>query len=244
MVVFLAFIIALAGFSGFSLTAPVAYPFDTVWDQGLIRDIIFNRTSLRTLDFTHVSLGYRNPTDHAVSLNLTYPSNYTVYINGHIVGGDEGHEERKFVMVPAGDFYNVRRWLFITSEESGWYEVEWGGVRKGIAVYRNEAVPRIVTNKETYTAGDIGTAVFEYYNPTSYNITLVHPERITYSAIDEDRYVGNRGSISADWGWPYGSLAPGESVQFYRFEFATYNAVGKMTITVNDVEKIVEVLPR
>jgi hypothetical protein len=238
----LAVSVAFAGFSVLSVWAPVGYPLDTVWDDELIREVVFEGGDFRALEIIQARLVYRNPSDRAVSFNLTYPVSYTRYVDGvrdsHGGSGAEGDWE--MVTVPARGEYTVCHAGF-QPEASGWYEVEWDGVRWGIAVAGSEAAARIVTDKPYYRVGEGGTATYEFYNPTAHNITIGPPGRIEAYIVLPDGREGDRRIMYGDWAWGNYTLRPGDSFRVYSFHFTTYQ-VGRMTIVVNDARKVVQVL--
>jgi len=241
----LAFAVALVGFSVVCLWAPTGYALDARWDQGLIREIVFDGGGFRALEVVQARLVYRNPSDKPVTFNLTYPVMFTQYVDGksrNIVGGTGAEGDWEIVTVPAGGEYTVCQAGF-QPEIGGWYEVEWDGLRRGVEVARGEVVARIVTDKEEYRVGGGGTAAFEFYNPTRHNVTFRLPGGFDFVAEYPDGSHGNGFGVQYSWAhWDY-TLSPGGSFRVYTFYFATPQ-VGRMTLTVNDVSKTVQVVPR
>jgi hypothetical protein len=241
----LAFAVALAGFSVVCLWAPAGYALDARWEQGLVREIVFDGGGFRALEFVNARLVYQNPSDKPVTFNLTYPVMFTQYVNGrsrNIIGGTGAEGDWEIVTVPAGGEYTVCQAGF-QPEIGGWYEVEWDGLRRGVEVARGEVVARIVTNKEAYRAGEVGTVTLEYYNPTSHNVTITPPGSFEFYT----EYQGQRAefSIVTFYSWIQRSFTvrPGESFRVDSFSFTAPQS-GKMTLVVNDVRKTISVLPR
>jgi hypothetical protein len=96
--------VAFAGFSVLSVWAPSGYPLGAEWDGGLIREVVFEGGDFKALDVIQVRLVYRNSSGRAVALNVTYPVNYSRYVDG-VLDGEGGHGSEGFwevVMIPAG----------------------------------------------------------------------------------------------------------------------------------------------
>ena len=240
----LAFSVAFAGFSVISVQKPAGYPLDSVWDQGLIRDIVFEGGDFRALENIQARLVYRNPSDLPVSFNLTYPVLCTFYADGRkdSSSGSGAPGDWKMVNVPAGGEYTA----FLTGfrpDGAGWYEVEWNRVRKGVAVARSEAVPRIVTDKSYYMVGDGGgKAVFEYYNPTGHNVTIPMPGCMRFDRVYPDGKVEGVSGVCIDYIWANYTLPPGGSFKVWNFSFSTIRA-GSSVIEGVGAKTTVLVLP-
>jgi hypothetical protein len=240
----LAFSVAFAGFSVISVQTPAGYPLDAVWDHGLIRDIVFDGSDFKALENIQARLVYRNPSDLPVSFNLTYPVLCTFYADRKKDSGSGSGAEGawEIVTVPAGGEYTV----FLTGfrpDGAGWYEVEWGGVRRGVAVAKSEALPRIVTDKAYYMAGDGGgKAVFEYYNPTGHNVTIPMPGCMRFDRFYLDGKVEGVSGVCIDYIWANYTLPPGGSFKVWEFYFSTMKA-GSSVIEGAGAKTTVLVLP-
>jgi hypothetical protein len=242
----LAFVIALAGFSGVCLTAPIGYPADSVEENGLIKTIIFGEANPRAFEYVSARLVYQNPSDSPVTFNLTYPIIYSFYMDG--AKGDrwgrinqEGEWEP--VTVPPHGEYVVTNAGFLP-EHGGWYEIEWDGVREGVQVLGSAVTPRIVTDRDSYRVGDGGgTATFEYYNPTQYNVTFNVPSDFMFEVRHPGESRMNGWGIMFEWVFRNVTLTPRSSFRVYSFYFATTKE-GELTLLVNDVGKTIQVAPR
>ncbi len=220
----LAFSVVFAGFSVLCVWTPAGVPLGAVWGHGLVQDVVFER-DYKALEIVRAGLVYRNPSDSAVSFYLYYPVSYSVYVDGVFdrSGGEGVEGEWKIVTVPAGGEVAVNHVDF-QPEAAGWYEVEWGGVRRGIEVAPCDAVARIVTDKEWYEEGENGHATLEYYNARTYNVTIGLPSRVRFASVYPD---GKRDSVDGgfiDWAYASRTLAPGEVLRVTEFYFKTSRA--------------------
>lgn len=246
-VALIAIVVALAGFTGVCLTAPVGYPIDSVWEKGLIREVVFGKEHYDYLDSVEVRLVYRNPTGHAISFNLTYPVRYVRYFDGVQVGwgGSGGEGMWEMVTVPAGGEYTVCEAGFLADDAVGWCEIEWYGVRSGVGITVGEVVPRIVTDKPYYRVNEGGgTAVYELYNPTEHNVTVEHlPGCIRFDKVYPDGTQERVSGVCIDWVWSNVTILPRDSFKVYSFYFSV-SEKGCFDIVGAGTKATVIVLPR
>lgn len=239
----LAFVVAFASFSVLSVWSPAGSPIDAVWDHELIRDIVFEGRDYRSLDNVKARLVYQNPSDSVVSFNLTYPVIFEVLLDGERQnrGGSGAEGDWEIVAVPPGGEYTVCNAGF-HAQGVGWYEIVWGDARRGIEVTVGEIVPRLVTNKESYRAGEFGNVALEYYNPTGHNVTIIPPTPVEFYT----EYQGQRAEFSKVifYSWIKGNFTvlPGESFRVDSYSF-TAPSSGKMTLVVNNLRKTISVQP-
>jgi hypothetical protein len=240
-----ALLLAVVGFSSLCLSAPVIYSVDSSSENGLVREIVFDRDVYKEMESGEIRLVYRNPTPQTVSFALTFPVVYEYFVDGVRVDGNEwGIPGRKLIEVslaPGGEYVVCDIGFY--AEDVGWNEVSWDGLRRGVAVERSGVVMRLVTDKDRYYQGEGGDATFEYYNPTGHNVTINPPSPIEKYIIYPDGTRSVSTIIYGDWAWGNYPLAPGESFHIYSFHFTTYQ-LGKMTIVVNGYSKTVEIVPR
>lgn len=241
----LALSVAFAGFAVFSVWAPSGLPVGAVWEGGLIREVVFEGGDFEARDIVQARLVYRNPSTRPVSVNVTYPVRFARFVDGKLDGqssyGSKGFWE--VVTVPAGGEYSVCGAGFLPLV-GGWWEVEWDGAVWGVWVAKSEVVTRIVTDAEVYKVGARGgTASFEYYNPTRHNVTFGVLNTYDFKAMNPDGSQAGGFGVSffvVDW---ERTLSPGEAFRVYTFYFPT-TMVGGMTLTINDLSKTVQVIPR
>jgi hypothetical protein len=241
----LAFSVVFAGFSILIVSTPVGYPFDTVWDHGLIRDVVFDGGDYRVLEVISARFVYLNPTDHDVSFNLTYPARYYRYLNGYPDGwgpvyngrGDNG----TIVTVPPGGEYVVDGMGTKVTVE-GWFEVEWNGIRRGIGVGPGDLIPRMVMDKQVYNQYENVYVTFEYYNPRAYPVSFRPPSHVEfgveYNGVKEDAGAG----AYIDWISANFTVPPGSTFKIMTFYFKTPEA-GQLTLTGMGASKTFIVLP-
>ncbi|MCX6649403.1 MAG: hypothetical protein NTV61_08475 [Candidatus Bathyarchaeota archaeon] len=119
----------------------------------------------------------------------------------------------------------------------------WGGEALLGSVKAREATPRVVMDRRSYRVGEDVVATFEYYNPWSYDVTLVPPGRVT-SYME---YPGQKDEAPTiqfyDWMYPSYTLRPGDVFGVCHFNFVATQP-GNVTFIVNDMSKTVQVLPR
>jgi hypothetical protein len=153
-----------------------------------------------------------------------------------------GEVEMISMTVPAGGEYRASFFSF-RAYEPGYYEVDWGGFRRGIHVSSGELIPRIVTEKNLYEYGQNGYLIFEYYNPKPYPVTLTRPSRVLLElwvdGVDQQTGLGSYiDYFNADV-----TVEPGEAVKIQTFYFTT-NKQGVVTYRGMGASKTIIVLPR
>ncbi len=239
----LALSVAFAGFSVLSVWAPSGYPLDTVWDGGLIREVVFDPADYRSPCNVRGSLVFRNPTDADVTFDLDYLVRYNVSLDGvyYTHGGRSGEGKPLTVTVPAGGEY-VAYSVYFKADAPGFYEVEWDGMWRGVYVARGSLVARIVTDKNVYHLNENGYATIEYYNPGPGQVSFAPPTPVTMGfeldGVKLDRVM------AAHISWMISSfeLAPGETVTIITLHFRTPEA-GRLTLTALGANETVLVLP-
>ena len=242
---FVAFVVALSGFAGVSLSTPAGYPIGSVIENGLIRAVVFEEGHYDFLDDVRVRLVYRNPSDRAVSFNLTYPVRYVRYFDGRQMGwgGSGGEGMWEIITVPAGGEYTVCDAGFRADDAVGWCEIEWDGVRSGAEIGVGEVVPRIVTDKRYYRVGEGGgTAVYELYNPTGHNVTSNLPGCMRFDKFYPDGAEEGLSGVCMDWVWGNVTIPPRGSFRVYSFYFSV-SSRGSFTIVGAGARTTVNVLP-
>ncbi len=244
---FLAVALAVAGFTGFSISAPVSYPAGAVYEGDLIRQVVFDKASYDYLTMVDARLVYFNPSDEAITVNVTYPVIWHLSIGGRSMGsGGTGMEGQwELISVPARGEYIADYAGFLADNGVGWCEIEWDGAVAGAEIRMGDIVPRIVTDKRVYRAGVgiDGTAVFELYNPTGHNATTRLPGCMDFSRVNPDGTRDGLSGVCIDWVWSNKTITPGGSFKIWTFYFATPQA-GLTTIEGAGARTTVVVVPR
>ncbi len=224
-VAFLAIVLAMAGFTGLSMSAPESSSTGTAYEGDLIREAVFDKSSYNYLEDVHVRLVYVNPSKEAITVNVTYPVTWNLYIDGRSIGsgGTAGEGQWELVSVPPRGEYVADDADFLADFAVGWCEIEWDGVKAGAEIRFGDVVPRIVTDKRVYEAevGMHGTAVFELYNPTGHNVTTHLPGILDFSRVNPDGTRDNLSGVGFQWAIANKTISPGSSFKIWTFYFAT-----------------------
>jgi len=238
----LAFAVALTSFSGLTFSAPIGYPEDSLWEHGLVREVLFDPEDYRSPCFVRGRLVLLNPTDVDVVFDLAYPLHCEVYFEAAYQSSTwRGGEGSLRVTVPAHGEYTVISFTFQTYAP-GFYEVDWGGLRRSVDVSVGDLIPRVVTDKQAYRQFEGGYATFEYYNPKSYPVSFGPPSSVElgfeYDGVKEDYGTG----VNISWVSANFTVPPGGTFKIYTFVFTT-SKVGHLTLTGMWLRKTVNVLP-
>ena len=239
----IAFTLTLAVFNGLTVAAPKGYPADSYWDHGLIREIAFNSLNYRSPCVVSGKLLLVNPSNSDISFNLAYPVTCDIYM-GSLKTGTQGtgaDGESNTVTVPAGGEYSLMDIAF-EAPSQGLYEVDWGGLRRGVDVGAGALIPRIVTDKQVYRVGEGGNALFEFYNPGSASVSFSPPSSVDFhqginGVLSEIGYGVQLEWISANF-----TVPPGGSFKIFDFGFST-SKVGSLTLNGRGLSKTVQVIP-
>jgi len=243
LAVLLAIAVALAGFSGVSLSAPVGYPEDSRLDNGLVREIVFDPGDYRSPCNVMGRLVYLNPTGADVTFDLGYRVRYNVSLDGvyYTHGGRSGEGKPLTVTVPAGGEY-IAYSVYFQANSPGFYEVEWDGMWRGVYVARGGLIARIVTDKSVYHLNENGYATIEYYNPGSVPVSFAPPTPVAMGFEIDGVKLDRVMMAYISWMISRIELAPGETFRIMRFYFQTPEA-GRLTLTALGASETVLVLP-
>ncbi len=238
-----AFGVALAGFAGVCITAPVGYPMDSLLENGLVREIVFDGGNYESTCVVSGVLVLFNPTGAEVGFDLVYPVYCSIYQGSELLEitgtGARGFSSR--VVIPAGGRYEVTDFAF-QATTPGVYVVEWGGMCREVDVAVGDLVPRIVTDKQTYRVDEEGYATFEYYNPQSYPVSFTPPYSVDFYTEYKGEASEMHRSVYISWIRSNFTIAPGESFRVFKFAFTAMDA-GDFTLVINGMRKTVRVLP-
>jgi hypothetical protein len=239
----IALTLALTAFTGLTTTAPRGYPADSIWDHGLIREIAFDSGTYRSPCDVSGRLLLVNPSKADVTFNLTHPVTCDYY-KGSMKTGTQGTGapgESFTITVPAGGEYTVMV-IGFNAPSKGWYEVDWGGLRRGIDVGAGDLIPRMVTDKQVYRLGEGGTALFEFYNPRSVPVSFSPPSSVDFREGINGVLSESGSGIYLEWISANFTVAPGGSFEIFKFGFSTYE-VGSLTLYGMGLSRTVQVIP-
>lgn len=243
MAVLLALAVALAGFSGVSLSAPVGYPEDSLLGNGLVREIVFDPGDYRSPCNVRGRLVFQNPTDEDVAFDLEYLIRYNVSLDGvyYTRGGRFGTGESQTVTVPARGEYTASSVYFYASGP-GFYEVEWDGLWRGIEVVQGDLVLRFVAEKQVYYQYENGYLTLEYYNPRSYPVSFDPPYSVQlWTSWNGGPKELGPGAYFSRSGKPI-TVPPGGTYKVTTFYFTTPRA-GTLTFSGMGASRTLIVLP-
>jgi len=237
---FIAFVVAISGFAGLSLNTPMDYPEDSILEQGLVKEIVFDEWEYRSPCHVGGRLVVVNPSDVDIVFDLTYLIEYEITSGLAYSLGRRLNEVVKKVTVPAHGEYTVTGFS-IDASAPGFYEVGWGGLWRGVYVDRGELVPRLVTEKLIYDQYENLYISFEYYNPKPYAVTFAPPSRVMFwVSRDGGEFETGPGSFIS---WMSDvTVPPGRTFKMPRY-FVTTPEAGYLTFSGMGAQTTVLVLP-
>jgi hypothetical protein len=241
LAVFIAFVVVLVGFSVLSLSAPMGYPEDSLWEHGLVRGIVFDAGDYRSPCFVRGRLVLVNPSNVDVFFDLAYPILYEVSFESGYPSSRRWDGESLRVTVPARGEYTVTSFSF-KAYAPGFYEVDWDGLRRGITVGRGDLIPRLVTEKQVYDQYENGYVTVEYYNPKPYPVMFTPPLTVKvdveYNGVKQNTGMGSYIS----WIRDSFTVPSGGTFKISTYYFVTPEA-GYLTMKGMGASKTLIVLP-
>jgi hypothetical protein len=76
---FLAFLVAVSGFAGLSVSTPAGYPQDSLLEEGLVKEIMFDEAEFFSPCLVRGELILLNPSNADVVVDVENPVNWQVF---------------------------------------------------------------------------------------------------------------------------------------------------------------------
>ncbi len=237
---FVALTVALAGFYGVAVSAPVGYPEDSLYGNGLVKEVVFESSDLRSSCYVAGWLVLANPTDADLVAEVKYPIEWEAFLEGRRVGWSQQSSEWAMITIPAHVEYRER--FSFQALGPGYYEVEWGGMRRGVDVGAGELVPRLVTEKVVYRQYEDGYMTFEYYNPRPYTVTFSPPSKVEIDVFVDGVELDRGYFAFISWIGTSFTVEPGATFKVMDFYFTVPEA-GYVTYSGMGASATLRVLP-